>query len=168
MNFASNSVLGETPKFVDLGLLPAHTTDKLKSVIGPTNRAGGFTDHSDWLASSGSNDGLEFIRCVGGQQPQIHELWSFAKDRITREVHTFARIDVGDFSGDWLQTNYATEIGCRVAIYGRKSINGSIKWLCVLAPFSILGWLGLNISWFLVRVGDRDLTMQLGPWELNL
>ena len=31
MNFASNSVFGETPKFVDLGLLPAHTADKLKS-----------------------------------------------------------------------------------------------------------------------------------------
>ena len=28
MNFASNSVLGETPKFVDLGLLSANTVDK--------------------------------------------------------------------------------------------------------------------------------------------
>ena len=31
VNFASNSVFGETPKFVDLGLSPAHTADKLKS-----------------------------------------------------------------------------------------------------------------------------------------
>ena len=51
MNFASRSALGKTPKFVDLGLPPAHTTDKLKSVIGPTTRAGGLTDNSDWLAS---------------------------------------------------------------------------------------------------------------------
>ena len=41
MNFASNSVFGKTPKFVDLGLSPAHTTDKLKSVIGPATRAEG-------------------------------------------------------------------------------------------------------------------------------
>ena len=40
----SNSVFGETPKFVDLGLSPAHTTDKLKSVIFPATRSGGLTD----------------------------------------------------------------------------------------------------------------------------
>ena len=51
MNLASNSVLGKTPKFVDLVLSPAHTTDELKSVIGRTTRAEGLTDKSDWLAS---------------------------------------------------------------------------------------------------------------------
>ena len=49
MNFASNSVLSETPKFVDLRLSPAHTTDKLNSVIGSATRDGGLKDHSDWL-----------------------------------------------------------------------------------------------------------------------
>ena len=49
MNFASNSVFGITPKFVDLGLFPAHTADKLKSVIVPATRAGGLTDNSDGL-----------------------------------------------------------------------------------------------------------------------
>ena len=51
MNFTSNSVLGETPKFVDLKLSPAHTMDKPKSVIGPATIAGGLTEQSDWLAS---------------------------------------------------------------------------------------------------------------------
>ena len=51
MNFVSNSVLGKTPKFVGLGLSLAHTMDELKSVIGPTIKSGGWTDHSDWLAS---------------------------------------------------------------------------------------------------------------------
>ena len=51
MNFVSISVLGKTPKFVDLGLSPAHTTDKLKSVIGPATRSGGLTYNSDWIAS---------------------------------------------------------------------------------------------------------------------
>ena len=44
------------------------------------------------LYSSGSRveGGVEFICCVHGQEPQIHKLWSFAKDRITREVHAHA------------------------------------------------------------------------------
>ena len=28
----------------------------------------------------GVKDRVEFIRCVGGQQPQIHELWTFAEN----------------------------------------------------------------------------------------
>ena len=50
-NFASNPVLGETPKFMDLRLLTANTAEKLNSLFAPVNRAEGLTDHSDWLAS---------------------------------------------------------------------------------------------------------------------
>ena len=80
------------------------------------------------------DDGIEFIRCVGGQEPQIHKLWSFAEDGITREVHPFARINIGNFSGNSFQTDYATEIGRIVAIYGQESINGSIERLGAPAP----------------------------------
>ena len=52
VNFASNSVFGENPKFVDLGLSPAHTVDKLKSIFVPATRSGGLTDNSDGLTSS--------------------------------------------------------------------------------------------------------------------
>ena len=51
MNFTSNSVFGENPKFVDLGLSPAHTADKLKSIFAPATRTGWLTDKSDGLAS---------------------------------------------------------------------------------------------------------------------
>ena len=68
---------------------------------------------------------------MGGREPQIHKLWSFAEEGVTREVHPFARIGVGDFIGDCFQTAYATEIGRRVFIYGRKSINGSVEWIVV-------------------------------------
>ena len=78
-------------------------------------------------SGSGADARLEFIRCVGGREPQIHELWIFAEDGIPWEVHPFARIDVGNFSGDCFRTAYATEIGRRVSIYGRKSINGSVE-----------------------------------------
>ena len=68
---------------------------------------------------SGDEDGLEYILCVGGQEPKIHELWNFAEDGFTREVHPFAWIDVGDFSEDCFHTAYATEIGPIVFIYDR-------------------------------------------------
>ena len=49
MNFASNPVLGKTPKFVDLRLLTVNTADKLNSVFTPVTRKEGLTDHSDWI-----------------------------------------------------------------------------------------------------------------------
>ena len=51
MNLASNAVLGETPSFVDLGLLPANTADKLNSVFTPATKVEEFTDSSNWIAS---------------------------------------------------------------------------------------------------------------------
>ena len=51
MNFASNSVFIVTPKFVDLGLSPSHTADKIKSIFAPALRAVELKDNSDWLAS---------------------------------------------------------------------------------------------------------------------
>ena len=51
MDFASNSVVAESPNFMDFRLLPDNTTDKLKSVIGPTTRVEGLTNGYEWLAS---------------------------------------------------------------------------------------------------------------------
>ena len=93
-------------------------------------------------SGSGDEDGLDFTRCVGRRELQIHKLWNFGEDGVTREVHPFTRIDVGDFSGDCFHTAYATEIGRRVFIYGQKSINGSIKWLGVPAPSC-----GTGVAW---------------------
>ena len=115
-------------------------------------------------SSSGSRDkyGLEFIRCVGGQEPQIHELWSFAEDIITREVHPFARIDVCNFSRDCFHTAYVTEIVRRVFIYGQKYMNGSVKWLGVPAPSFGTGVAWTEIFLFPIRVGETDMAMNVG------
>ena len=51
MNFASNPVLGKTPKFVDLRLSTVNTEDKLNSVFSPVTKVEVLNDHSDWLAS---------------------------------------------------------------------------------------------------------------------
>ena len=93
-------------------------------------------------SGSGVKYGLEFIRCVGGREPQIHKLWSFAKDGITREVHSFEWIDVGNFRGDCFHTAYPTEIGLGAFIYGQKSMNGSIEWLGIPATSC-----GTGVAW---------------------
>ena len=106
---------------------------RLKSVrvIHPTFRSG-----------RGGEGRIEFIRCVDGQEPQFHKLWTFAEDEITREVHPFARVDVGDFSGDCFQTYYMTEESCGVTIFGRVFINVSAEWLGVPATSC-----GTGVSW---------------------
>ena len=76
-------------------------------------------------SGSGSDDGIEFIRCVDRRQPEIHEVWTFGDDVITPEVHYFARVDVRDLIRDCFATNYHAENGRRVPMLGRKLINGS-------------------------------------------
>ena len=44
---------------------------------------------------SGDEDGPEFIRCVDGQESQIHEVWTFGEDGVTHEVHPTAQVDIG-------------------------------------------------------------------------
>ena len=50
MNFASNPVLGENPKFVDLWHSTVNTADKLIYAFIPVTRAEGLMNHSKWHA----------------------------------------------------------------------------------------------------------------------
>ena len=46
MDFGCNSVVTESPNFMNFGRLPANTLDKIKSGIAPTTRVGGLTNGS--------------------------------------------------------------------------------------------------------------------------
>ena len=50
MDFGSNPVVSKSSNFMDYRLSLVNTTDKLKSVIGPTNRVEKLTNGADWLA----------------------------------------------------------------------------------------------------------------------
>ena len=66
---------------------------------------------------------------MDGRGTQIHEVWAFGYDGITREVQTTAQVDVDDVVvGDFLY-NYRTESGYRLPILGQFSINGSVEYL---------------------------------------
>ena len=49
MNFGSDTVLSKNPNFMNFGLSPVNTADKLGSVIIPKTRVGRPTNVSDWL-----------------------------------------------------------------------------------------------------------------------
>ena len=52
MNFGSDAVLTETPKFVNLRLASVHTLNDLGSVFMPTNIIGTPTDDYNWFLTS--------------------------------------------------------------------------------------------------------------------
>ena len=108
--------------------------------------------------NNGDDDRLEFIRCVGGPDPQIHKLWTFADDGITRKVHPFARIDLCDFSGNCFHIHFMTEERRKVTIFGQISINVSVEWLDVTFPFYDTAGVPCidNILFPEFHWGDRD------------
>ena len=77
-------------------------------------------------------------------------------------------MDVGNFSGDCFRTAYATELGRRVSIYGRKLINGSIERIGVPALLVVLELFGMKISWFLIRVEETVVATKVGLPQLAL
>ena len=80
-------------------------------------------------SDSGDEDGPDFIRCVDGLHPQIHEVWTFGEDGVTREVHPTAQVDVGtEYFGEFV-TDYVTPSWRRFPMFGRNSINESVEWL---------------------------------------
>ena len=51
MDFASSSVISESPNIMELGLLLVNPTDKLGSILGPNTIVEGIADGSDWIVS---------------------------------------------------------------------------------------------------------------------
>ena len=77
-----------------LWLRPAHSIRyNFKNKIARREPVGSICWPSDSV--SGDEDGPEFIQCVDGRQPQIHEVWTFGEGGVTWEVHLKAQVDVG-------------------------------------------------------------------------
>ena len=78
---------------------------------------------------SGGKYGLEFIRCVDRRQPKIHEVWTYGEDGVTPKVHPTARVDVSALVRECFATNYLNPTCCRIPMFGRNYINGTVEWL---------------------------------------
>ena len=80
---------------------------------------------------SWDEDGPEIICCVDGQHPEIHEVWTFREGGVTPKVHPAACIEIDAFLGECFATENLTPTWCRLPMFGKISINGSVKWLVV-------------------------------------
>ena len=104
---------------------------------------------------------VEFIWCVDGREPQIHEIWCLGYNGVTHEFHTTAQIyDVAETVGQFLTQNLS-ENGRRISFIDQISINGSVEilgipaeaWECgftfidnIQAPTVTSGWGGVDTS----------------------
>ena len=43
----------------------------------------------------GDSEGPDFILCMDGREPQVHVVWDFGEDSVTREVRPTVHVDVG-------------------------------------------------------------------------
>ena len=115
--------------------------DPVGSICRPYNSSGGDAEVPN------------FIRRVGGQEPQIHEVWAFVDDGAMREVHLTARVDVGDGVFGEFSSDHVIESGTRIPILSRVSINGSVELLGVPefhrngGPFWTTNLLSPHPSW---------------------
>ena len=78
------------------------------NILARQEAVGSIRQPSDY--GSGEKYRPEFIYCVDGQQPKIHEVLTFREDGVTPEVHPTARVYVGDFVGGCFATDYLTPI----------------------------------------------------------
>ena len=110
--------------------------------------------------SSGDAEGPNFIWCVDGREPPIHEVLAFGDNGVTREVHPTAWVDVGAGVVREFASYYLTESGRRIPIFGRISINGSVEYFGISdfyrtgGPFWIDNLLATHYSW-----GDGGITI---------
>ena len=88
------------------------------------------TIHRPSYFGSRGTDTTAFIQCVNGQEPQINKFWCLGLDRIFREVHPTAPVDILDGTVREFVTDYLAENGRPIVIIGELSANSSVKfWL---------------------------------------
>ena len=78
-----------------------------------------------------STDATAFFQCFDGQEPQINEMWCLGLERIIREVHPTARVEVPSGTVRDFVTNYLAENVRRIQIIGQLSVNESVQFLGV-------------------------------------
>ena len=118
-------------------------------------------------SGSGADHRLVFICCVGRHHPQIHEVWTFANDGITRKIYPFVRVDVGAFSRECFKTDYFAENGCRVSI-NENPLTRALSGSAFFALVVIMDCLELRISCVPVRFGETEVLLKLVIGIVNL
>ena len=89
-----------------------------------------------YYSVSGGTDDIDFIQCVDGREPQLHEMWCLGLDNVTRKIHLTAQVDIGAGTMGEFTTNCLAENGRIIPIIGKLSINGSVQFLGI--PYFVI------------------------------
>ena len=76
----------------------------------------------------------DFIQCINGQEPQVHELWFMVLDGIGHKVHSTARVEVTSGTVGEFVTDYFAENGRQIEIIGQLSVNESVHFFVFFQP----------------------------------
>ena len=112
-------------------------------------------------SGSGSTEGTDFIKCIDGQQPQIHEFWCLGLDWIIREFCPTERVEVPAGNVGEFGTNYLAEMDAEPIPLGnfpsttvsnlwvfpnQSSGTGMLFIYNIQAPIEATGWRSANNS----------------------
>ena len=78
------------------------------------------------------------------------------------------RVDFSAFYEDCFKTDYFSENGCRVSIYGKNILMGASSGLEFLALFVMMDRIGLIISCVQVRAREMGVLLERGIGGFNL
>ena len=123
-----------------------------------------------WPSSYGNRGAknVDFMRCVDSQKPQLHEMWCLGLNKVTREIHKTAQVEVGAGTVGQLTTNYLAENGLRIAIIGQLSINGGVQFLGIFDFFRNSGLLSTeNLQAPTVPTGWAHANTSNNNWEVS-
>ena len=66
----------------------------------------GFVDAASNFSDKDA-EGPEFIRCMDGREPQVHDVWTFRDYGVTLEVHPTTQVDVSSgFVGEFANNDF--------------------------------------------------------------
>ena len=87
------------------------------------------TIHRPWYSGSGGTEAADFIQCINGKEPLIHELWCLGLNVISRKVHPTARVEVPDGSVRERVTNYLAKNRRQIEIIEKNYVNNSVQFM---------------------------------------
>ena len=116
----------------------------------------------------GGAEGPKFIQCMDVREPQIHEVWDFGSDIITREVHLTARVYVGTGVVGEFASNCLTESGVGYLFLVEFPLMEVLNIWAFIDSTEPVGPFGLPIFWIPFLVGETVVPPPIITGEFNL
>ena len=119
-------------------------------------------------SGSGDDDGIEFIRCVGGKQPKIHEVWRLETTELRPKSIPQRELTSALSLATVLRPITLLEIGVRCHCSEENQLMKVFNEWAILTFSGTMHLLGLSISWRLVLIGGAEVPVPIRTWVVVL